>query len=132
MARQRSIIIIPAAIQAEANAAAKTVDMVGGEHTFRVGMLNQASADTKPTFDYYICNWQFEGDKRAAFQTACEKAGIWDQMKVHDLDAPDSKVARPTKTEVLTIERIKEKPSTRDVAAPKPTTRFASLFRWLV
>jgi hypothetical protein len=110
MARQRTIIVIPAAILTEANTAAKVVDTVGGEHTFRAGLLDQASADDKPTFDYYICNWQFENDERAAFQVECEKAGIWDQMKVHDLDAPDPKVARPTKAEVLATEQIKEKP----------------------
>jgi hypothetical protein len=112
MARQRTIIVIPAAILAEANTAAKVVDTVGGEHTFRVGLLANASPDDKATFDHYICNWQFENDERAAFQTECEKAGIWDQMKVHDLDAPDPKVARPTKAEVLATEQIKEKPST--------------------
>jgi hypothetical protein len=111
MARQRTIIVIPAAILAEANAAAKVVDTIGGERTFRVGLLDQVSADTKPTFDYYICNWQFENDERAAFQSECEKAGIWDQMKVHDLDVPDPAIARPTKGEVLATEQVKEKPS---------------------
>ena len=104
----RSIIIIPAAIKDQANAAAKRVDLVGGEHTFSVGLLANASADSKAEPDFYVTNWQFEAeDGRERLEAEFKKEGIWDQVKMRDLDKADPKVALPRLETIMTTERVK-------------------------
>ncbi len=110
MARQRSIIVVPEARVAAANAAAHTINPEGGDN-FSVPLLMKTSPDTKPTPDFRIANWQFEGNQRADFEAACKKTpGLWPTMKIHDLDKPDPAVAKPSKDEVLTIEQLKDQP----------------------
>ena len=105
--RQRSIIIIPASIQALANEAAEETAK-GGVNTFGgAKLLDNTSLDAKTIPDWYACNWQFEGDERAAFKTACKARGIWALVKIHDLDVPDPAIAKPTFEAVKTTENVK-------------------------
>ena len=105
---KRAIIIIPAAIKDKANACAKRIDTVGGEHTFSVGLLANASADSKTEPDFYVTNWQFEAeDGRERLEAEFKKEGIWDQVKMRDLDKADPAVALPKLETIMTTERIK-------------------------
>lgn len=105
--RQRSIIIIRASTQALANKAAEETAK-GGINTFGgAKLLDNASPDAKTIPDWYACNWQFEGDERAAFEVACKARGIWAQVKIHDLDMPDPAIAKPTFEAVKTTENVK-------------------------
>jgi len=104
--RQRSIIIVPESIAKLANEAAHEINLEGGDN-FTVGLLNNASLDSKTTLDYFVCNWQFENNERAEFEAACKLRGIWNQMKVHDLDDPDPAIAKPMFETVKTTESIK-------------------------
>ena len=109
--------MVAVADQVAANAAAKVVDQVGGEFAFTSGLLAKASPDTKPTFDYYVCNWQFEDGELAALQAEFTKAGI--AAKVHTLDKIDPASARPTFDEVKTIVNVKLPPSKTEAVKPK-------------
>lgn len=104
--RQRSIIIIPVSIAKLANEAAHEINPEGGDN-FSVGLLDNASLDSKATPDYYVCNWQFEGDERVQFEAGCTAKGIWAQVKIHDLDAPDPAIAKPTFETVKTTDNVK-------------------------
>ena len=105
--RQRTIIIIPASVQALANEAAEETAK-GGINTFGgAKLLDNTSLDTKKTPDYHACNWQFEEDERAAFEAACKARGIWALVKIHDLDMPDPAIAKPTFEAVKTTENVK-------------------------
>jgi hypothetical protein len=108
----RSIIIIPAAIRDQANAAAKRVDLVGGEFTFGVGLLANASADDKVEADYYVTNWQFEAeDGRERLETELRREGIWGQVRMHDLDRADPAIALPRLETVMEVEQVKRRRS---------------------
>src|SRR3990167_2150704 len=107
--RQRSIIIVPETVAKLANEAAHEINPEGGDN-FTVRLLDKLSLDSKVTPDYYVCNWQFENNERAAFEAACKLRGIWSQMKVHDLDDPDPAIAKPTFETVKIINNVKDKP----------------------
>lgn len=111
MPRTRAIIVIPAAQQVLANAAAKVIDPAGGEKTFTVGMLANTSPNNQTTPDYYICDWQFESGELALLTAELGKAGILTLVKIHELDNPDPALGRPTKTQVMRTEQIKDCPS---------------------
>ena len=105
--RQRSIIIIPASIQALVNEAAEETAK-GGINTFDgAKLLDKTSLDSKVTPDYYACNWQFEGDERAAFEAACKARGIWAQVKVFDLDDPDPVLGKPNFEQTRASAKVK-------------------------
>ena len=104
--RQRSIIIVPESVAKLANEAAHEINPEGGDNV-TVGLLDNASLDSKITPDYYVCNWQFENDERIEFEAACKLRGIWSQMKVHDLDDPDPAIAKPTFEEVKVADKVK-------------------------
>lgn len=99
--RQRSIMIISAAIQALANEVAHALNPEGGDN-FTVGLLASASPDDKAIPDFYVANWQFENNGRARFEAGCRAKGIWAQVKAHDLDTPDPAIAKPTFEEAKT------------------------------
>ena len=104
--RQRSIIIIPASIQALVNEAAEETAK-GGINTFTVGLLANTSLDDKLTADFYVCNWQFEDDERAAFAAACKARGIWAQVKVFDLDDPNPVLGKPNFEQTRASTKVK-------------------------
>ena len=106
MSRIRSIIIVPESIVDLANQAAEETSK-GGIGTFTVPLLANISLDSKTTPDFRACNWQFEGDERAAFELACKARGIWALVKIHDLDVPDPAIAKPSFDAVKTTENVK-------------------------
>lgn len=107
MARTRAIIVVPAAFQAQANAAAKAVDPVGGERTFTVGRILSARPDAHPIPDAYVCNWQFEGNELDRFKSELLTRGVSAATKIYELDSPDPAVARPREETVNAAEGIK-------------------------
>jgi len=113
--RQRSIIIVPESVAKLANEAAHEINLEGGDN-FTVGLLDNASLDSKATPDFRVANWQFENDERVAFETACKARGIWAQVKIHDLDVPDPAIAKPTFETVKTMEIVKDMATAEVVA----------------
>lgn len=94
----RAIIVVPAAQQAAANAAALAVSPVGGDKTFTVP-LSLASANTVPVA--YWCNWQMTPAQRT--QLALEFFNRTVPAVFHDLSDWDPAVALPTPASVLTL-----------------------------
>jgi hypothetical protein len=81
----RSIFIVSAADQAEANAAAKEVDTAGGENTFASPL-----EDSSGSIVAYICNWQFEdAAERASLISAFARRGIMGRVTQSDYTSAD-------------------------------------------
>lgn len=71
MNTRQVIIVVNAAQAAQANAAAKTVDIVGGEKTFNVGL----SATGSEPWTHYWCSWNMTAPDEAAIRKALEPLG---------------------------------------------------------
>lgn len=100
MNNRRFIIICPALVQKVANEA---VEGIGGPGVFTVAVSADEN-DLAPS--HYWCNWAMSPETWDACQEAWEKAGVWDLLKVTELDSYDPALATPTPDEVLAGENL--------------------------
>lgn len=64
---RRLIIVVDGAVRGTTNSHAQSVDVVGGDRTFTVGLAPAlAPAGTPPT--HYICNWAMTPSEGAAMR----------------------------------------------------------------
>lgn len=103
---KRARIIVPLLSRDGANAAAKTVDTIGGERTFTVGL----SADGTGDPSHFVCDWAMTETERTRLANEFTRRGV--TARIYDLDDPDPHRGRPSLDSVLTTETLKRIEST--------------------